>query len=208
MKKVIGFVGLTIVAITSYYVWYVHFNYRFKKITQDKVYKSALINPDDLGEYLEKYNIKTVIDLLNPYIHDKLNPGKMSSIIAEDVAIKKYNEMHHTRVVHVNIPSGQVPTQETLSKFFQILDENTSYPILIHCYHGTGRAQIYSALYRIEYEKWDNADARARTRFMVEGFGYKSSFADGRVKGDFLMHYTPRSSGENATINLIQHQNI
>jgi protein tyrosine/serine phosphatase len=32
------------------------------------------------------------------------------------------------------------------------MDNSDNYPVLIHCYHGTGRAEMYSALYRIEYE--------------------------------------------------------
>jgi hypothetical protein len=30
------------------------------------------------------------------------------------------------------------------------MDNSDNYPVLIHCYHGTGR---WNALYRIEYEK-------------------------------------------------------
>jgi hypothetical protein len=77
------------------------------------------------------------------------------------------------------------------------LDDEKNYPVLIHCYHGTGRAQIYSALYRIEYEGWSNADARAKTRFIVQALGYKSSFADTKSKGRFLMNYKPRSEVHN-----------
>jgi protein tyrosine phosphatase len=36
------------------------------------------------------------------------------------------------------------------------MDNSDNYPVLIHCYHGTGRAEMYSALYRIEYEKFTN----------------------------------------------------
>ena len=201
MKKLLKFIGLVILAIGIYYVWHVNFNYRFEEISKDKVYKSALIDPDKLGGYLKEYKIKTVIDLLDPGVQDALNPAKQANIDAEAAAVAKYDKQYHADVVHVNIPSGQVPTKETLKKFFEVLDNNASYPVLIHCYHGTGRAQIYSALYRIEYEKWKNADARAKTRFLVQGFGYKSSFADGKSKGDFLMHYVPRYMGDDATIN-------
>jgi hypothetical protein len=56
----------------------------------------------------------------------------------------------------------------------------------------------------MEYEGWSNADARAKTRVVVEGFGYRSSFSDGKVKGDFLMNYQPRSMGENSTLNKLE----
>jgi hypothetical protein len=97
-----------------------------------------------------------------------------------------------------------VPTKKTLTAFYKVLDDKSNYPVLIHCYHGTGRAAIYSAIYRIEYENWNNADARAKTRVIVEGFGYRSSFSNGKVKGDFLMDYKPRSAKNSSTINTIE----
>ncbi len=204
MKKILTLLGVVVLAVGAYIVWHVVLNYRFEEISKDKVYKSRLISPDKLGGYLKEYKIKTVIDLIDPIRHDKLDNGRQANIDAEAGAVQKYNEEHHTNVVHVNIPSSQIPTKETLSKFFQVLDNNASYPVLIHCYDGTGRAPLYSAIYRVEYEKWKNADARAKTRVIVEGFGYRSSFADGKGKGDFLMHYKPRSDGKDATINQLK----
>jgi protein-tyrosine phosphatase len=197
MKKTLG---LLLFSIIIYYIWYVHFNYRFEEISEKKVYKSALIKPDKLSKYLKEYKIKTVIDLLDAGVQDRLNPAKQKHIDAEDQAIKQYNKEYKNNVKHINIPSGQVPTKKTLTAFYEILDDKTNYPVLIHCYHGTGRAAIYSAIYRIEYENWKNKDARAKTRVVVEGFGYRSSFADGKSKGDFLMNYSPRKNKNNSTI--------
>lgn len=195
MKKALKIFGLIVIIFATYYVWHVHFNYRFEEISKDKVYKSALIkNQDTMEKLLVNNNIKTVIDLLDPGVQDRLNPAKQEEIDREDRFIKAINKKNNLDIQHINIPSGQVPNEENLQKFFEILDDKSNYPLLIHCYHGTGRAQIYSALYRVEYEKWKNEDARAKTRFMVDGFGYRSSFADGKSKGDFLMNYKTRES--------------
>ena len=72
--------------------------------------------------------------------------------------------------------------------FFEIMDNPANYPVLIHCYHGVGRAELYSALYRIEYEGWDNDKARNSTRFLTKW----SSFDLGKEKGDFLHNYKNR----------------
>jgi protein tyrosine phosphatase (PTP) superfamily phosphohydrolase (DUF442 family) len=197
MKKLLAYV---FVILIFDYIWYVHFDYRFETITQDKVYRSALIDPDKIEKYLIRHNIKTVIDLLDPGVQDALNPAKQYEIDQEDKAIKAVNKKHGLNIKHINIPSGQVPTKKTLTKFFEVLDDPSNYPVLIHCYHGTGRAEIYSALYRVEYEKWKNEDARDRTRPVVEFLGYRSSFADGKEKGDFLMAYKPRYMGKDATL--------
>jgi protein tyrosine phosphatase (PTP) superfamily phosphohydrolase (DUF442 family) len=172
------------------YVWQVHFNYRFEIISEGKVYKSAAIPPEKLGDYITSHGIHTVIDLRDPGgVRDALHPERRAEIEAEAAAIAKLNGVRH-----VNIPSRQVPDAATLTEFFAVLDDKSSYPVLIHCHHGTGRAVIYSALYRVEYEHWSNEQARQATRPVVEFLGYHSAFADGTPKGDFLMHYQPRST--------------
>ncbi|SFV71834.1 Tyrosine/serine protein phosphatase [hydrothermal vent metagenome] len=176
----------------AYYVWYVHFQYRLETISPNKVYKSALIPPDKIEGFLLDNKIKTVIDLLHPELNNALNPAGQSNIDEEDSAIKQVNAKHNLSIQHINIQSDQVPSKENLEKFFEILDDKSNYPVLIHCYHGTGRAQIYSALYRIEYESWKNEDARAKTRVIVSGLGYKSSFSDSKPKGKFLINYKTR----------------
>lgn len=178
------------------YVWYVRVDYRFEEISKDRVYKSALIPPDRLESVLVPANIKTVIDLLDPGTKDALNPGQMEDILAEEDAIHKINEKYGRSIRHVSIPSGQVPTRQTLKKFFDVLDDESSYPVLIHCYHGMGRAVIYTAIYRMEYEDWSNEAARKETRlfpFMVDSVLHRSSFAAGTDKGDFVINYIPRT---------------
>nr|WP_321268409.1 hypothetical protein [uncultured Sulfurimonas sp.] len=203
MKKILKSLLVVVVAIATYYVYHVHFNYRFEEISKDKVYKSGLIKPEKLESFLVDNKIKTVIDLIDPGVQDRLNPGKQAHVDLEDKTISEINKKNNLNINHVHIPSAQVPSKKTLTKFFEVLDDKNNYPVLIHCYHGTGRAQMYSALYRVEYEDWSNEDARQKTRFMVEGFGYRSSFSKGRSKGDFLIEYKPRNEGKDSTLNTL-----
>jgi len=204
MKNILKLLGLVALFAIIYHQWHVHFNYRFEEISPNKVYKSALIDPDNLEAYLVDNKIKTVIDLLDPGVQDALNPAKQAEIDAEDAAIVAINQKHNLSIEHINIPSGQIPNKRTLSKFFEVLDKEENYPVLIHCYHGTGRAALYSALYRMEYEDWENDEARMQTRIVVEGLGYRSSFSEGREKGDFLINYQTRNRDENSTLSQLK----
>ena len=82
---------------------------------------------------------------------------------------------------------GSVPAAENVRKFLEILDDPKYHPILIHCFAGTHRTGAYCAIYRMEYERWGNADA------MQELFvaGYDNLFAEDDVSG-FLEAYVPR----------------
>ena len=194
MKKIGIIIFIPVLLILMGYVWYVHFNYRFNAITEGKVYKSGKIPPDKIASFIIKNKIKTVIDLRHPELHDALNPGTQEGIHLERQAIKKL-----TNVRYINIASDQVPSKENLVKFFDVMDKKDSYPVLIHCFHGTGRAILYSAIYRIEYERMSVEEARQKARFIIAG----SSFDKGKRKGDFLINYKPRKEGEYSTLNTI-----
>lgn len=196
IKNLFKLLGLAFVAVVVAYVWYVKFDYRFETIDPGKVYKSAAMPPDKIDDYLRKYHIKTVVDLRRPGEHHVSGYVTNDEIKAEDMAVSQVPGARH-----VNIPSGQVPTAETLKKFFAVMDNKDSYPVLIHCHDGMGRAVIYSAIYRIEYDHWSDAAARDKTRPVVKFLWYHSAFADGSPKGNFLMRYKPRDDGKQSTFS-------
>ena len=184
-KKKIGFLILGIVLIgVGKYVYDMNINHNFETITEKKVYKSGVIPPDELENYIQKYHIKSVVDLRFPGTADLVNnPEIPKELTAEQEAISKIKG-----VTYFNNGSDQVPTQQNLDSFFKIMDNSANYPVLIHCYHGVGRAEMYSAIYRIEYEKWTNEQARQGVRTIIKF----SSFDDGTPKGDYLKAYKSR----------------
>jgi protein tyrosine phosphatase (PTP) superfamily phosphohydrolase (DUF442 family) len=193
IKKLLLTTAVAVALLLGYDIWNMRINNNFGVITPNKVYKSGAIDADDIGGYISKYHIKTVIDLRD-------TQNQKTNRVEEKKAIDKIDGTRY-----VNITSPQVPTKDNLKKFYSILDDNSSYPVLIHCYHGLGRTMLYVALYRIEYENMSNHDARWLTRpYPIESFLHDSSFAKGRQKGDFLIDYIKRDQGDQATINTMK----
>ncbi|WP_316635702.1 dual specificity protein phosphatase family protein [uncultured Flavobacterium sp.] len=184
-KRIIAFAVVAIVlAGVGKYVYDMNINHNFKTITEGKVYKSGVIPPDELEDYIKKYHIKSVIDLRFPGTLDSINnPEIPEQLIAEKEAIEKIKGVNY-----FNNGSDQIPSEKALESFFRIMDNNDNYPVLIHCYHGIGRAQLYSALYRIEYEGFTNEEARSETGTIVKF----SSFDNGTPKGEYLKSYQSR----------------
>jgi protein tyrosine/serine phosphatase len=183
--KKIGFLVLAVVLVlVGKYVYDININHNFETITEGKVYKSGVIPPNEIESYVNKHHIKSIIDLRFPGTGDDVNnPEIPAELTAEKSAIAKIPGVNY-----FNDGSGQVPVQKNLDMFFEIMDNPANYPVLIHCYHGVGRAELYSALYRIEYEGWDKDKARTSTRFITKW----SSFDLGKEKGDFLHNYKNR----------------
>ena len=160
-KKIIALILLVVIGISGKYVYDRHINHNFMTITEGKVYKSGVIPPDEIESYVKKYHIKSIIDLRFPGTGDDVNnPEIPAELTAEKQAIERIPGVNY-----FNDGSDQVPNQKNLDIFFKIMDNPNNYPVLIHCYHGIGRAQMYSAIYRIEYEGFSNEDARHKAAF-------------------------------------------
>ncbi|HSD13859.1 MAG TPA: dual specificity protein phosphatase family protein [Flavobacterium sp.] len=185
MKKKIGLLVLLIIVIgVGKYVYDMNINHNFETITEGKVYKSGVIPPDEIEDYVKEYHIKSIVDLRFPGTGDDVNnPEIPAELTAEKEAIAKIPGVNY-----FNNGSDQVPQQHNLDMFFKIMDNPENYPVLIHCYHGVGRAEMFSALYRIEYEDMDRDEARENTRFLTKW----SSFDLGKPKGDYLHSYESR----------------
>ena len=185
--KLIGiFVFLLSMAFLGKYVYDIHFNYNFKEISKGKVYKSGAIPVDKLANYVQRYKIKSIVDLRNPGTQDlKLNPELPVELQIEKNVAAKIKGLNY-----FNIPSAQIPTRENISAFLKVMDNPDNYPVLIHCHHGTGRAVLYSAIYRIEYEKYSNEKARFNTNDWV----WFSSFDHNTPKGEYLKTYLSRNN--------------
>lgn len=183
-KKIIAVIVLLVLVGTGKYVYDRHINHNFMTITEGKVYKSGVIPPDEIADYVKKYHIKSIVDLRFPGTGDDVNnPEVPAELTAEKEAVAKIPGVNY-----FNDGSDQVPKQENLDKFFKVMDDKDNYPVLIHCFHGIGRAQMYSAIYRIEYEGFSNEEARSKAAFPV----MFSSFDDGKPKGEYLKAYKSR----------------
>ncbi|MGB1268627.1 MAG: dual specificity protein phosphatase family protein [Flavobacteriaceae bacterium] len=188
-KKIIGLILIVALVFAGEHVYNKYFDYNFGEITEGKVYKSGVIPPDKIADYVKEYGIKTIVDFRHGEIGDALNPANLNQIEKEKLAVDAIDGVNY-----VHIPSVQIPTEENLSEFYKTLDNTDAYPVLLHCHHGTGRAMIYSSIYRIEYEDMNNNEARKGTRpFYSLPF---SSFSEGKEKGDYLMNYKKRSDNK------------
>jgi len=123
----------------------------FYKI-DDKLYRSA--QPDRKGFLeLKTLNIRTVLSFRD-YHSDK--EGK-------DLGLNLYR---------VQMEAGDIATANVVEALRII--RNSEGPVLIHCWHGSDRTGLVSAMYRIVFQGWSK-DA-AIDELMHGGYGYHSLY--------------------------------
>jgi protein tyrosine/serine phosphatase len=119
----------------------------------DKLYRSA--QPEGKGfQELEKLGIKNVLSFRD--YHSDSDEAKGTTI----------------RLFRVEMEAGEI-TDDKVIEALRII-KNAEGPILIHCWHGSDRTGLISALYRILFQGWSRKDAI--DELMNGGYGYHSMY--------------------------------
>ena len=61
---------------------------------------------------------------------------------------------------------------EHVEKFLRVMVDESNYPVLVHCQHGSDRTGTMVAVYRMVFENWSKEDAL--NEMIRGGFGYHS----------------------------------
>jgi tyrosine-protein phosphatase SIW14 len=181
--------GLTIVGLLVGGPWsYAHYlqkNYRnFHTVRPGVLYRSGQLTLPGLKRLVHDYGIRCVISL-----RDAETPGQNPPDLAEEEFCRKEDIAYHRlppRVWWAN-PGAPVPGDENIQHFLAVMDDPANYPVLIHCFAGCHRTGIHCAVFRMEYDRWDNATAIAE----MKHYGYVNFDGEEDVRG-YLEGYVPR----------------
>jgi len=155
------------------YAWWHFREHRLTVITPGEVYTSGAMPPEYLRKVVKSLGIRTVFDLRCP------SEGE-EKIEAERRVLEEEG------VHHVNLQSDQVPADETRNRYLDWIANAEHRPALMHCNHGEGRAVLYGALWRIEFEGMNPETARRKCRRITTR---GSSFDLRKPKGAYLSGY-------------------
>jgi tyrosine-protein phosphatase SIW14 len=103
----------------------------------------------DLHDLHAEHGIRTVLNL-----RGEQEPG-VSWFEEEACAVAEIG----ARWVHLRVSGRNPPEPEEVEAFFRLVEDPGSWPILMHCLGGVHRTGALTALYRIQYQGWDNARA-------------------------------------------------
>jgi tyrosine-protein phosphatase SIW14 len=194
-------VGLAVAAIligapVAFTARQMHETRNFRVVRPGVLYRSAQLPLDGLKRLIHDYGIRTVVTLRDA--HD-------SSENPPDLAEQKYcvaNEIEYLRLPplawedRVN-PKGPAPIEANVRKFLEVMRDEQNYPVLVHCCAGIHRTGAFTAIYRMECERWTRAEALAEMR----ACGYTTLDDEWDILG-YLEHYRPawmdESPAENA----------
>jgi tyrosine-protein phosphatase SIW14 len=178
------FVAAFLIAGPTAYYHYRHGQVRNLRVVKDGVLiRCGQPSAAALKQLVRDYGIKTVVTL-----RDADTPGEPPPDAAEE-AWCKAQDLNYQRISPAKwyAEDGEPPAADGVRKFLAVLDDPANHPVLLHCYAGVHRTGAMCAVYRMEYDGWDNATAIAELREA----GYDKLDDEWDLLG-FLETYRPR----------------
>ena len=171
---------------------------RFREVTPGRFYRSGQMTAAGLREVVERYGIKTVINLQ----HEDPNPrlrghwlGKV--VIGEEELCEQLGVKYHLLKPDVLPQPNRVDLRPpVVDEVLAILDDESAYPVLIHCKAGLHRTGRLTAIYRMEYEGWSLGEAMRELR--ANGYGFVMSSEQDDFVIQFIENYQPRTPAQRA----------
>ena len=167
---------------------------RLREVTPGKLYRSGQMTAAGLREAIDRYGIKTVINLQ----HENPDPELQESWMGKSAGLRESELCRQLGVRYVLLTPDILPEPNDLSKsppvvaeYLKVMDDPAAYPVLIHCKAGLHRTGRLTAIYRMEYEGWGVGEALRELRANGYGYGMASEADDFVVQ--FLGSYVPRA---------------
>ncbi len=137
--------GLVVLSVA--YFSYVRLSSNFYPITPGEAYRSAQLSGRDLETYIQKYNIKSILNLRG-------SSDGLSWYQEEVKASSKYNVVHYD----ITLSAEREPNPQDVQKLMEIF-KTAPRPILIHCKAGADRSGLVGAMWKVVVNKQSKSEA-------------------------------------------------
>jgi protein tyrosine/serine phosphatase len=185
----LGIAALLTVAPFIYYRMVYSHGKRLREVTPGRFYRSGQMTAEGFTEAVARYGIHTIINL-----QDEFPDPDIWLTYFDRRTIKESDLCNRLHVHYVFMPPDLIRRRlvpahrpEAIDRFLALLDQPSTYPVLIHCKAGLHRTGVMTAVYRMEYEHW--APLEAFHELKANGFGEFVASASNDYITQYILTY-------------------
>jgi tyrosine-protein phosphatase SIW14 len=184
--------GFMIYAPYLYYRYTLEHTKRLRPIVEGRFYRSGCLSADGFRDAIAKLKIKTVISLWDEDPDPHLPKNRFSAAKIKESELCAGLGVDYRFIFVKLLPDARVGKEPlgAIEEFLQVMDDENSYPVLIHCKAGLHRTGVISAVYRMEYDGWSREDALRELR--SHGFGDFVANTSNPYIQQYVMSYQSR----------------
>lgn len=184
--------GLMIYGPYLYYRYTLEHTKRLRVVTEGRVYRSGCLTADGFRDAIQKYGIKTVITFWDENPDPDLCANRFSCGPIKESDLCYEMDVTYKFIYVELLPEHRAGKErlKAVDDFLAVMDDEASYPVLIHCKAGLHRTGVMAAIYRMEYDGWSRAEALRELR--SHGFGHFIANTSNDYIVQYVMAYQPR----------------
>lgn len=189
--------GLTLTAFMVY-APFLYYRYtlehakRLRPIVDGRVYRCGCLTADGFRDAIKRHGIKTVISFWDEDPDPTLHHDRFRREGIKESELCKSMDVDYKFIFVELLPETRAGKErlKAVDQFLEVMDNEGSYPVLIHCKAGLHRTGVMAAIYRMEYDGWSRTEAMRELK--SHGFGHFVANTSNDYILQYVMAYQPR----------------
>jgi tyrosine-protein phosphatase SIW14 len=164
---------------------------RLREVEPGKAYRSGELTADGFAEAVERFHIRTIINLQDDHPDPDIDSHFIVSGKTKESELCRQLGVNYVAIAPDLISKSSSPGQRptAIDRFLAVLDDPSNYPVLWHCRAGLNRTGVMTAIYRMEYNGWNRGAAIEELK--ANGFGEWTSTSANEYISQYVLSFRP-----------------
>lgn len=155
--------GVVVIAVAAALVYFFHFaTYHFAVVQDGVLYRMGMRNTRELRNTIDKVHPKAVVCLVSD---QEVNDPSKGDFQGEFALLKEKG----ITLYRIPLRENQMPSQEQIAQFLQIVGGKENQPVIVHCAQGVVRTGMMVAAYQRNRLGYDKQQALAAVKIFGKG---------------------------------------